>query len=173
MRLFIALLFDNNTKQAIGEVQNNLKALSRAGNFTRDENLHLTLLFLGETERHKIKDIEAIFETLKTEAFTLTLSGFGNFGSVYWLGVQKVPALTSLYKQLYDGLTVRGFTLENRAFRPHITLARELVPLAGFDKASFGKNVPLIQQDVRRVSLMKSERIGGALVYTEILSREL
>ncbi len=173
MRLFIALLFDDTTKKAIGEVQNSLKALSRTGNFSRSDNLHLTLIFLGETERQKIKDIEAVFETLQTEAFILSLSGFGNFGSVYWLGVKRIPALTALYDQLYNGLFEKGFSLEKREFCPHITLAREVSLTPSFDKTLFAAGVPAIEQDVRRVSLMKSERIGGKLVYTEILGREL
>ena len=173
MRLFIALLFNENTKNEICGIRDRLRTVSRAGNFTRDENLHLTLAFLGETERHRIREVEAVLETLQTEPFTLTLSGFGNFGSVYWLGVKAAPALTALYGQLYKGLVAKDFSLEERELRPHITLAREFAPSAAFDRNAFKNSVPSVRQDIHRVSLMKSERVGGRLVYTEIFSREL
>ena len=48
MRLFIAINFDEETKQSIIAVQRRLREWGR-GNFSHPENLHLTLAFLGET----------------------------------------------------------------------------------------------------------------------------
>lgn len=173
MRLFIALNFNDETKSAITAVQNKLKALSKGGNFTRIENLHLTLVFIGETERKRISNLISVIDKISVTGFDITLSGFGSFGSLYWLGIKKCAQLDAIYNQLCFGLAEKGFKVEKREFKPHITLARELTPLPEFVKADFAKNVPEIKQRIERISLMKSERIDGKLAYTEIHGKDL
>ena len=48
MRLFIAILFEENIINALTHFQDNLKAKGVKGNFSRRENLHITLAFIGE-----------------------------------------------------------------------------------------------------------------------------
>ena len=61
-----------------------------------------------------------------------------------------------------------GFKLEDRPFAAHLTLGREVLLEEGFELKTFSKNLPSVQTPVERVSLMKSERVNGRLVYTEV-----
>jgi 2'-5' RNA ligase len=143
-----------------------LKAQADGGNFTRPENLHLTLAFLGETGN--IAGAKRAIDRTAFPEFSMTVGGFGHFGSLYWVGIRKNPALTGLAENLRGALREEGFHMEDREFKPHITLAREL-------KAAQPPRleVPELSMTVKRVSLMKSERIAGKLTYTEIYGNPL
>jgi 2'-5' RNA ligase len=175
MRLFIAINFSEEIKNRLFDAIGELKRNSLRGNFTNRDNLHLTLVFIGETmEADKI--ITAINE-VKAEPFLLRIGGLGKFrrdgGDIYWVGVEKSGELLQIYNQLYSELTEAGFRLEAREYKPHLTLGREVVPAEGFDRISFDKTVGTMEMRVPAISLMKSERISGKLVYTEIYRKTL
>ena len=48
MRLFIAIQFTDRIKKALSYLQQDMRDCGLKGNYTRDENLHLTLAFIGE-----------------------------------------------------------------------------------------------------------------------------
>jgi 2'-5' RNA ligase len=177
MRLFIAINFTDDIKNNLGNVIGNLKENTLQRRMTRRENLHLTLVFLGEIEPGKIAEIKKIMAKIDVKRFILKLSGFGwfkrNSGSICWVGVEKNSALTELYQQLCDGLLKSGFDIEQREYKPHITLSRDTVLKENFDKQEFIKTIPNMKMTVDRISLMKSEQIKGKLTYTEIYSVEL
>ncbi|HOJ47924.1 MAG TPA: RNA 2',3'-cyclic phosphodiesterase [Bacillota bacterium] len=165
MRLFTAILFTPEIKKVLTDHIAALKIASRSGNFTLENNLHLTINFIGETDR--VEDVKKAMSAIRFQPFTITLGKSGVFrrsgGDIYWLGIAQNPQLDSLHKNLFEALRAKGFTLENRDYKPHITLGREVV----LNKTPAFSEKPL-QMTVSRVSLMKSERIGGKLVYTEI-----
>jgi 2''-5'' RNA ligase len=166
MRLFAALLPAPELRETLLRAQEELRRQGARGGFTREENLHLTLAFLGETENGAAA--RAALETLGGGPFELALTGAGRFNDLWWAGVEESPRLTALAAQTRDALLSRGFALERRPFRPHITLVRELrcsrPPVL---------EVPRTAMIVERVSLMRSERIGGKLTYTEEFARKL
>lgn len=170
MRLFTAILFTPEIKTALTDHIAKLKAASTHGNFTIENNLHLTLNFIGETDR--VVEVKKAMSAIDAEPFTLTLGKPGVFkrsgGDIYWIGVEKNPKLENLHKQLSDALRGRGFLLENRDYKPHITLGREV----SLKQPPEFANMPL-SMTVSRVSLMKSERIQGKLVYTEIFAKNM
>ena len=91
--------------------------------------MHLTLFFLGETER--IGAVKEALATVQAAPVDLALVGAGTFPPghrqpprVLWAGVELPPALTTLHQQVTTVLTGIGFQAEERPFRPHITLAR-------------------------------------------------
>ena len=57
-RLFIAILFDDETLDVLEAAVSSLRELSSAGRFVKRENLHLTLAFLGRVERNRIEDLK-------------------------------------------------------------------------------------------------------------------
>ena len=97
--------------------------------FTKIDQLHFTLAFLGEQPGPD--DALAAGESLRDlAAFDLVLSGVGAFPStmrprVIWLGVTGGAAeLIAAAERLQKALRERGFALEERKFRPHLTLGR-------------------------------------------------
>ena len=170
MRLFVAIQFTDKMKEQLCDVITDLKKYAVKGNFTHRENIHLTLAFIGETE--KLLEVKQAMATVDVEPFMLNIAGFGKFmrnsGDIYWVGAEKTKNLLSVYGQLYDALTKAGFILEDRAYTPHLTLGRGVRLQDGFDISGFSKAIPEMSMLVNHISLMKSERINDKLVYTEM-----
>ena len=168
MRLFIAINFDEATKDRITAVQDRLRKTAK-GNFSRRENFHLTLAFLGETDAEQVATICRIMETLTVPKMKLDFDRVGRFrrerGDIRWIGIKKQPELIALQKELTDKLRRFGFPIEERGFSPHITLSRETVPLSPVnDREIMGES---FSAQADSISLMLSERINGKLTYTE------
>lgn len=175
MRLFIAVNFTPEIKSSLSNVIRGLKSQTIKGNFTPSENLHLTIVFIGETT--KVDLIKQAMDSISAPSFTLGMGGFGCFpreeGNIYWVGVEMNNTLYSIYEQLSTKLLKCGFGLEKRAFKPHLTIGRQVVLNNDFNREAFAKTISPIKMKVTAISLMKSERLGGKLVYTEIYKKEL
>ena len=175
MRLFIALNFSDEIKNGLCKTVDTLRADCLRGSFTRRENLHLTLAFLGEVPG--TGPVVQAMNRVQAEAFPLDLAGFGTFsrdgGELCWVGVKRNAQLDSLYRLLWAELAKAGFRPESRPFKPHLTLAREVIFGSGFHAEAFEKSLLPMHMEAEHISLMKSERIAGKLVYTELFSRSL
>jgi len=169
MRLFIAINFDDEVKARLLQCQESLRLASVSGNFTRPENLHLTLVFLGETPLTCVREIQRVMDCASNEPFTLQCEGMGKFGDTWWVGIRQNLALTNLHNHLSQGLRAAGFTIESRSFKPHLTLAREIILRSG---ASPEKPEPFAVQ-IEAMHLMTSERINGKLTYISIYEKQL
>ena len=166
LRLFIAIRFSKEILDTLLRAQEQLRRSGARGNFSAPENLHLTLAFLGETS--DVVTLCRVIDRAAGEAFPLAVSGAGRFGELWWAGVEKNPALEALAERLREGCRRAGFHPDEKPFRAHVTLARQLQ----YD-APPRLHVPRTEMTVRRVSLMKSERVGGKLTYTEVYGRDL
>ena len=159
MRLFIAINFDDNIRNALEEMQESMRRQGFRGNYTRTENLHLTLAFIGEHG-----DPDAVNEALTSvpaEPFRLALRGYGNFGNLYWAGLEDSDKLSAYVKRLRRALAEHGIPFD-RKYSPHITLVRQA-------SAELPRlRVPSVSMEVRRISLMRSERGKNGMNYTEI-----
>jgi len=130
MRLFFALPLPAEAKERLRPV---LEAARQAGgegvSFTRLEQLHFTLAFLGEQPAAG-EAAEAGEILRETRTFELAISGAGAFPNtarprVLWLGVNAGAAeLVAAAEGLRGALRKRGFELEDRPFRPHLTFGR-------------------------------------------------
>jgi 2'-5' RNA ligase len=93
-----------------------------------DEQLHLTLRFVGEVERPLANDLALAMAGLRSPAFDLRLAGLGTFdhrsGGAIWAGVEPAEPVRSLAARIERICQSVGLAPERRAFRPHITLAR-------------------------------------------------
>jgi RNA 2',3'-cyclic 3'-phosphodiesterase len=93
-----------------------------------DEQLHLTLRFIGAVDRHQAADVVAALGAVHGETPTIAIEGVGRFGSPrphsLWAGVPADPALLHLHRSIDRALVRVGLEPERRAFRPHITVAR-------------------------------------------------
>jgi 2'-5' RNA ligase len=94
-----------------------------------DEQLHLTLRFIGEVDRHGAADIGAALGTIHHSRFTLSLDRIGQFdkrgrAEALWVGVTPQEAVEGLKRKIDQALIRVGVVPEQRAYLPHITLAR-------------------------------------------------
>ncbi|PZU11758.1 RNA 2',3'-cyclic phosphodiesterase [Sphingomonas sp.] len=94
-----------------------------------DEQLHLTLRFIGEVDRHQMEDIIAVLGHVRGPCLELGARGVGAFEhkgrpNSLWAAMTSSPELDRLAKSVDRALVSVGLPTETRAFRPHITLAR-------------------------------------------------
>ena len=139
---------------------------SRSGNFTAPENIHLTLVFLGECSGEQLAAAKAAMDAVRFEPFYIEIDRVGRFvrgdGNIYWAGVRESRPLFDLQRMLSGKLASKGFEIDGRKYSPHITLGRKVVAsTAGWGIEPFGEMVSSIE-------LMKSERVQGRLTYTAI-----
>lgn len=94
-----------------------------------DEMLHLTLRFIGEVDRHVAEDVAAALGSVSHPPFDARLDGIGCFerrGRIdnIWAGISPHEPIRSLFAAVTRALWRAGIPPEERAFVPHITLAR-------------------------------------------------
>ncbi|MBE7009199.1 MAG: RNA 2',3'-cyclic phosphodiesterase [Ruminococcaceae bacterium] len=165
MRQFIAIRLDDNVKDALTAVQTALRANRVGGNYTKIENLHLTLAFIGE-----YGDPDRVLEVIRSVPFEpvpIRLQGFGSFGDLYWCGLARSDELTAYVGRLRRALAAADIPFDRKKFSPHITLLRK----ASTDRMP-GVAVPEASMTARRVSLMRSERGKNGMIYTELGNNE-
>lgn len=125
MRLFVAIDFPGTIKDQLIRLQTDVPT----ARWSKPHQLHLTLFFIGETER--VPAVKEALAAVDSPMFRLALVGAGRFPKdgrqpprVLWAGVQSHPALMALQKQVTAALTGAGFGAEDRPYSPHVTLAR-------------------------------------------------
>ena len=93
-----------------------------------DEQLPLTLRFIGEVERPLANDLAEALASVRAQSFELRLAGLGSFdrrsGGVLWAGVEPAEPVRALASRIERICQSAGMAPERRAFHPHITLAR-------------------------------------------------
>lgn len=94
-----------------------------------EDQLHLTLRFIGEVDRHSAEDVAAALGTVHHPRFSIALDGMGQFDrrgrvEALWAGVTPHTSLRSLHNKIDQALVRVGIAPETRAYLPHITLAR-------------------------------------------------
>ena len=123
-RLFIAIRPPEEVRDLLIDAMDDSPALRWVG----DEQLHLTLRFIGEVERPVANDIAAALDRIRSPAFELRVSGVGKFdkrnGGALWAGVEPKAPVAGLAAKVERALQQAGLEPEHRAFSPHITLAR-------------------------------------------------
>ena len=164
MRLFIAIQFPERVKNALLYLQQDMKDCGMKGNYTKEENLHLTLAFIGE-----YKNPEAVMDALDDidlESFYIELDGFGNYGDLYWAGIKESTELKNTVKRIRHVLADNGIPFDKKKFSPHITVLRKASFTGNPD--SFKIYVPDEKMKVDSISLMRSDRGKSGMIYTEI-----
>lgn len=127
-RLFFALWPAPDVAEAL---HRQAVALARAcgGRALARDNLHLTLAFLGDQPDSAVETLAGCGTAAAAPGmpfrFVLDALGYWKRNQLLWAGCTAVPeALTTLAATLQTGLVDAGFTLERRAFAPHVTLVR-------------------------------------------------
>ena len=160
MRIFIAVeLTEDLRKSLIGTIHD-LKRAGVKGQYTPAGNLHMTLAFIGETDR--LPEIRKAVQSVKFRPFRLTLSELGNFGDIVWVGAKGNQGLAELSRAVREALDAAGIPFDRKDFLPHITLIRRASGNYRQVPAPKGSMV------VQGISIMKSEVKDGKRVYTAV-----
>ena len=175
MRLFIAVNFEEPVKDQIFGIIREVEKYALKGRFAKKEHMHLTLEFLGEIPQEKIS---SIISAMNCMAYRLLLwNSLGYFrrrgGDICWLGVKENKKLMEMQSRLHKTLLDKGFLLQDREYRPHITIGREVKLKESFNSLRLEKDICSIIIHVNSIELMKSERINGRLVHQRIFSKVL
>lgn len=155
MRLFIALELPDAVRRALGDLIARLKRESISARWVRPESMHLTLKFLGNADAQKLDALRAALAKIRSSRpVELHFRALGFFPDefkprVLWTAVEASPNLFELAAALEAALKPLGFPREDRAFVPHLTLAR-------FDSAKGIENL------VRAADALKSYDFGSA-----------
>jgi 2'-5' RNA ligase len=178
VRTFIAIELPEEIKAAIAALQAELRRARAEVSWTKPENLHLTLKFLGEIEEQRIGQIEsACIETAAAAApFTLSLTGAGVFPHasrprVLWVGLAgEVEKVKLLQSDLDERLARAGFEREARAFQPHLTAGRIKSPKGAPALVSRAQayRLPALSFTVREVVVMRSQLHPAGARYTPL-----
>jgi len=136
MRLFVAIELDEAAREALAAEQHRLKPLfgsetAPAVRWVSPRHVHLTLAFLGELAENGVATVsEAMGRPLRADRFEIAFGGLGVFPSrgaprVLWLELMRgAREVMALQKQVSERIMGLGIALEDRAFHPHLTLAR-------------------------------------------------
>ena len=123
-RLFVAIRPPEAICDLLIDAMDDSAELRWVGN----EQLHLTLRFVGEVERPVANDLAAALGQIRSDRFDLRVQGVGRFdqkrGGAVWAGVEPNAPVAALAAKVERACQAIGIDAERRNFHPHITLAR-------------------------------------------------
>lgn len=132
IRTFVALRFDAPTNAALERFIGQLRPGFSDVRWAPNENLHLTLVFLGDVG---VNDLTGITDAVsdvgqELEPYWLSLQGLGCFpkpakARILWVGCDEgVEETQTLQDLIASQLEPFGYRRENRPYRPHVTIGR-------------------------------------------------
>lgn len=130
VRLFVAMDIPEETRRALGALIERLRAIRSGARWVRVEGMHLTLKFIGEVAPEKSEAIQtALADVRSAAAVEMKFRGVGFFPNakhprVFWAGMEATPNLAEIAAEIEKRLEPLGIGREQRAFKPHLTLAR-------------------------------------------------
>ena len=129
MRVFVALNIDEEIRNQIQQFVEKVRGFAPDARWLTPDSLHITLKFIGEKPDNLVKTIEASLSSVTVPPFRIAFTGTGFFPTprsarVFWIGIDAQPGLAQLASKAEDSLVSLGIPKEERAFSPHLTLAR-------------------------------------------------
>lgn len=129
MRLFIALDIDQKIRERIARFVEGVQGFAPDARWVKSESLHVTLKFIGEQPESAGEQIKGTLATIRGESARVDFRGYGFFPTaksprVFWIGMEAGPALAALAAAIDEAMAPLGIAKEERAFSPHLTLAR-------------------------------------------------
>ena len=159
----------NRLREAVPDAQ---------ASWSREENIHLTLKFLGEIQIPRLSDLSnaAARAVATLSSFEITLENTGVFPKhgaprVLWIGVHDESGkLAELQTRLEEECALEGFAREERPFHPHLTIARLRKPQGARALAVAHKEMPFepVAVTVGELLVIRSEPSGAGSRYTVI-----
>ncbi|HUJ11910.1 MAG TPA: RNA 2',3'-cyclic phosphodiesterase [Verrucomicrobiae bacterium] len=186
IRAFIAVDIPDDVRAALSKAQARLKR-APAGvkvSWTKIDNTHLTLQFLGYVEEEAIESIKELLESVAQKhcRFEIAVQGAGAFPNersprVLWVGCDDAEGkLKELAQALQAAMQPLGFKPEHREFSAHLTLGRVKFPRpdAALTKALDSiKNQAFGTLRVAEIHLFESQLHPEGSIYTKLSSHAL
>lgn len=142
------------------------------------KNIHLTLKFLGDSDENQIGTIEGIIKESVTNItpFPITLKGTGVFPNekylkVIWIGIINGNILEKIANSLDEKLVALGFKKEQHSYSAHLTIGRVRTAKNKERLLTVIKshnNIEFLQQEIRAVTLKKSDLKPTGPIYTTL-----
>ncbi|MFN3397244.1 MAG: RNA 2',3'-cyclic phosphodiesterase [Sulfurimicrobium sp.] len=166
-RLFFALWPDDAASAALDQVGGKLRTVC-GGRPMRRNNIHLTLVFLGNVNMDRIDALRAVGDGIAAPSFAMTLNrlGWWRHNRVAWAAPDVVPdPLLALVNQLQEGLRAAAFSFDERpVYAPHVTLLRnarcEEVKWPAFESLEWIASEFVLARSVTREEGATYEAIG-------------
>jgi 2'-5' RNA ligase len=131
MRVFVGIKLDRTAVDNLAKVLKPFRKIAVPVKWTKTENIHLTLKFIGDVEQAAYQSIQQALSTdnYPVSEFLVRISGIGKFGrgqelNILWAGIEQSSPLEILFREIEGRLAGVGIPKETRPFKPHITLAR-------------------------------------------------
>lgn len=191
MRVFYAIEPDPTSRQALDLLLKSAAApLSRCGRLTEIENIHLTLLFVGDWPDQQVHVLKTLLDETasRTPTFSIRFDRWGYFdhgrksrdgrpaSALLWLGGHESRSggsaistdqrvLTDLVSHLRRAARSLGIETETRPFTPHLTLTRQMPSAQAAEITRSLPDFPPIEFKVRQLTLMQSVPEAGHMRY--------
>ena len=180
MRCFIAAELDKHIKQKLTDAQNLFRNLDGKFSWTKREQMHLTIKFLGSVPDSKIDElkrtISIALDNASIKPFEFSVNGLGSFPparspKILWVGVEQKSELLRLYDAIENELNSIGFPREQRKFTPHLTIARiksKINTNACLKIIENNANFSAGNQRIEHITLFSSELKPSGAIYNII-----
>jgi len=163
VRLFIAIKLDDKMKSSILHVQDSFRRQGVSGSYTPEENLHITLAFIGE-----YGESDAVLEAMEEVPFSpfdISMDRIGCFDDLWWAGFAGNNELEKLARNVRCALKDAEIPYDNKKFKAHATFLRR----ARFSAGKLADmSVHPATMRVTGISLMRSTHGKAGMIYTEL-----
>lgn len=176
-RLFIGISFSSEVCDYFHDAQLMVEKYCEKANYTRYDNFHLTLKFLGMMDEATVDGLIDVIKSLSVEKITLMFDHIGFFKKknryVIYMGNKPSEPLTDLAIALNDALVEANvIDREEFIYKPHVTLCRNAAILVPSVDLSRGIEIEK-EATVDNITLYESTNIDGKLTYKPIYIQEL
>ncbi len=167
---------DSSIKDEIARVLPNIQSNYEEGKWVPKENMHVTMLFLGEVPESKIELVkEAMAEAVSgMAAFSLRVEGMGVFPDekrpkILWGGINgDLDDLNKLYQKLVAAIEKKGLPCDAKpTYRPHLTLARKISDGIAHKSIKLTSSAWWVDSLVLYQSVLHSSGVQYKQVFTE------
>jgi 2'-5' RNA ligase len=129
MRIFIGIDLDPEVRERISRFLEGIESFAPDARWARPESLHVTLKFIGEQTTEQVEAVTERLRLVEGGGFEIRASGYGFFPTakaprVFWVGIHAGPQLAALAEGVDAAMAELGVPREDRAYSPHLTLAR-------------------------------------------------
>ncbi len=174
IRSFIAIEIPSEIRM---DISNQVKLLSKddfSVRWVEKDNLHITLLFLGDVDYDFINKGTEILSTItkSQQKFKISLQNFGAFPSVkqpriIWIGIKDgATELITLQSRIENNFVKIGYKSELKKFHPHLTIGR--VKFRFTNQKIFETEYQSESFEVSSLSLFKSDLTPNGPIYSKI-----